>query len=78
MTPRPLAVITGASEGLGRDFATLYAEDGHDVVLVARREAPLRALASELASRCGVACQVVVADLATREGCDAVLRRGRP
>lgn len=73
MSSRPLAVITGASEGLGRDFAELYATDGHDVVLVARREDPLRTLAGELASRHGVECRVVPADLATRDGCDAVV-----
>ncbi|MEP7383957.1 MAG: SDR family oxidoreductase [Gemmatimonadota bacterium] len=78
MPQRPLAVITGASEGLGRDFAELYALDGHDVVVVARREGPLRTLARELEARCGVQCQVVVADLATREGCDAVVAAVEP
>lgn len=78
MSPRPLAVITGSSEGLGRDFAELYAADGHDVVLVARREEALRTLAAELESRCGVACHVVVADLATRSGCDALVAAMAP
>lgn len=73
MPPRQLAVITGASEGLGRDFADLYATDGHDLVLVARREEALRTLARDLESRHAVACRVVAADLATRAGCDAVV-----
>ncbi len=73
MPPRPLAVITGASEGLGRDFAELYAADGYDVVLAARRAEALRALAHELESRCGVSCIVVATDLATRAGCDALV-----
>lgn len=73
MPERPIAVITGASEGIGRDLADLYARDGHDLVLVARRSDLLRALADELTGRHGVSCFVVVADLATRAGCDAVV-----
>jgi uncharacterized protein len=69
-----LAIITGASEGIGRDLADLYAQGGHDLVVVARREEALRALAREVESRHGVRCTVVVADLATRDGCDAVIR----
>lgn len=78
MSPRPLAVITGASEGLGRDLAGLYAADGHDLVVVARREGPLRALSREVEARCGVECRVVVADLGTRDGCDAVVAAVAP
>ncbi|MFN8665594.1 MAG: SDR family oxidoreductase [Gemmatimonadaceae bacterium] len=68
-----LAIITGASEGIGRDLAELYAADGHDVVLVARREAALRELAESLERRFGRRAIVVVADLASRAGCDAVI-----
>lgn len=70
---RPLAIITGASEGIGRDLADLYASDGHDVLLVARRDAALRALAAELEQRHGITATVVAADLASRAGCDAVV-----
>jgi short-subunit dehydrogenase len=74
----PLAIITGASEGLGRDLAELYARDRHDLVLVARREGPLRELADALEGRHGVRCAIVVADLATRDGCDAVIAAAEP
>ncbi len=73
-----LAIITGASDGIGRDLAELYAADGHDVLLAARREAPLRELAEALAARHGVAAVVVPADLSTRAGCDALLAAAAP
>jgi short-subunit dehydrogenase len=57
------ALVTGASAGLGKELATLFAKDGHDVVLVARSEAKLKTLADELASAHGVKAHVVAADL---------------
>ncbi len=77
-TQRLLAVITGASEGIGRDLAFCYATAGFDLVLVARREALLTALAEELWTTCHVKSQVVPADLATAQGCEAVLRAVEP
>lgn len=70
--PRALAVITGASAGIGRDLATLAAADGYDPVLVARRGDRLRALAAELESSHGASPRVVAADLTTAAGLDAV------
>ena len=75
---RPLAIITGASEGLGRDLAGLYASDGHDLVLIARREALLADVAQELESAYGVTCQVVPVDLARPEERSWLLRRLEP
>jgi uncharacterized protein len=73
------ALITGASSGIGLELARIFAEHGHDVVLVARREEKLQALATELQSRGGRA-QVVAADLAAPGGpkgvVDAVSERG--
>lgn len=48
MTSRPVALITGASAGLGEQFAHLFARDGHDVVLVARSAARLEPIAERL------------------------------
>jgi short-subunit dehydrogenase len=58
--PRPVALITGASAGIGREIARILARD-HDLVLTARRETELRALAAELAP---ATCHVMPFDLA--------------
>lgn len=75
------ALITGASAGLGRDFAQLFAADKHDVVLVARRRERLEALAGELQTRHGITATVLAADLAApgaaREIADAARAGGR-
>jgi len=63
---RPLAIITGASSGIGREFAELYARDGHDLLIVARRREALDALARTLGERYGVTCDAFSADLARR------------
>lgn len=63
---RPLAVITGASSGIGRDLADLYARDGYDLLLVARRRDVLDRLGRELMEQHGVSCDVFPADLARR------------
>lgn len=72
---RPVALITGASSGLGAGFARALAERGHDLVLVARDEPRLRALADELGAKSGASAEIVVADLATEGGRAAACRR---
>lgn len=58
-------LITGASSGLGAEFATQLAARGANLVLVARREERLRELAARLESQHGVTATVIAVDLAT-------------
>jgi len=60
---RPLALVTGASSGLGIELARELARHGHDLVLSARRVAPMDALAAELRGL-GAAVTVIASDLA--------------
>lgn len=63
MPTRPLAIVTGASAGLGADFARLLAEDNHDVVLVARRLDRLQELAASLQTQYKITAHCVDVDL---------------
>ena len=62
------ALITGASSGIGEELARLFAADGVNVALVARRADRLRGLADELAAAHGISAVPLPADLATPEG----------
>lgn len=65
---RGTALVTGASAGIGRELARQFAAEGHDVVLVARREERLAEAATAMAEAYGVDADYVVQDLASREG----------
>ncbi len=62
---RPRALITGASAGIGAELARVFAANGHDLVLVARREERLNALREELRPS-GADVTVIVKDLALK------------
>jgi short-subunit dehydrogenase len=68
-----LALITGASSGIGQAFAERLAAQGYDLIVVGRRQDRLDGLAASLP---GVEVQVVVADLSTDAGIDAVAELG--
>jgi short-subunit dehydrogenase len=68
------AVVTGASSGLGVEFARALARDGMSCVLSARRRDRLEELAAELESRHRISTRVVVADLADPDGPEQLAR----
>jgi short-subunit dehydrogenase len=72
---RPVALVTGASSGIGKAFAERLAYEGFDLVLVARDEASLTELADRLRKTAGCAVEVLPADLADPAQCARVERR---
>ena len=72
-SPHPIALITGASAGIGAALAREAANDGHDLVLVARRREPMEALAAELKST-GAGITVIPADLSAPGAAAALVK----
>jgi len=68
-----IALVTGASSGIGKALARCFAADGHDVVLVARRLPLLEALASELSERFGQKTWAIAGDLSSAAGVEGLL-----
>jgi uncharacterized protein len=71
--PQGMALVTGASVGIGRDLAFLLAQNRHDLVITARNQTQLESLAGELRSRFSVRVEVIVQDLAQPQAADAIL-----
>jgi len=70
---RPVALITGASSGIGADLAREAANDGYDVVLASRRVEPMQALAREL-DKLGASATIIKADLSKPGGSMEMVR----
>jgi len=58
-----VALITGASSGIGKEFAYIHAAKKGDLILVARREDKLKKIQEEISNKYGVVVQVIVKDL---------------
>ena len=67
-----IALITGATSGIGESFTRLLASNRYDIVLVARDVPRLQERAQGLESKYGIKTHVIQADLATDEGCLAI------
>jgi len=72
---KPIILITGASAGLGAALAREYASHGWDLVLCARRHAPMEALAAELKEAFDTQSYVFTADLFEKHGVDKLLTK---
>jgi len=69
------ALITGASSGIGLELARVFAENGHDLVLVARSEDKLQTLGTELQSRGRIRAHVIGSDLSAPGAVQALVDR---
>lgn len=70
---RDLALVTGASSGIGAEIAEQLAARGVDLVLTARRQDRLAALAAELTSQHGIQTAIIEADLNTTDGANRLI-----
>ena len=69
---RETAVITGASRGIGREFAFILAENGYDLVITARDEEALNRLADELKGTYGIMAEVITSDLSEEGAAESI------
>src|SRR5256885_1998116 len=67
-----IALVTGASMGIGVDLAECFAQDGYDLILAARSESALKDVAQRLAGTHGVKTHVIAQDLSAIGGGSAL------
>jgi len=67
------ALITGASSGIGAEFAVQLAEKGYNLILVARREERLKQLGDELQGEYGIECTIIAVDLSLMENIEKII-----
>ncbi|HUI91259.1 MAG TPA: SDR family oxidoreductase [Chitinivibrionales bacterium] len=73
MAITPLALITGATSGIGKSFAESLASQGYDLVITGRRRQILEKFAAELESHYGTSVKVVIADFGEKKDLDGLI-----
>nr|AIF22533.1 short chain dehydrogenase/reductase family oxidoreductase [uncultured marine group II/III euryarchaeote SAT1000_09_G02] len=74
-TTREIALVTGASSGIGMEIAKILASQNCDLVICARRKRELDDLSKELTKKHNINCEVIVADLTTEKGINTVIKK---
>lgn len=69
------ALITGATGGLGKEFARLYAEHGHDIVIVARNEEKMNEVKAEFEKKYGISVTVIPEDLSDTNAAERIYNK---
>ncbi len=72
---KPWALVTGASAGIGAEFCRQLAAQGYQLVLVARREEKLQAIAEELKTSYGADSLIITADLSKKDASQSIVNR---
>lgn len=72
---RPIALVTGASSGIGATYARRLAEKGYDLIITARRKDRLEELATQVGSASGASTEIIAGDLCLSEVTDEVSAR---
>jgi len=75
VTTRPLALVTGATAGIGESFARFLGSNGHDLVIVARDLSRLEERAQTLQKDFGIGVEIIRADLSSTSGMELVESR---
>jgi len=71
---RELVIITGATRGIGKEFACFFASRGYDLLITGRRKEIITGVADEIRREYGVKVEVVLADLSVKEDMTSLLR----
>lgn len=71
----PWALVTGASSGIGKEYAKQLAANAFNIILVARRQDRLESLSKELSNSYGIETRIITADLISDEGLALVIKK---